>query len=270
MVSYETILIEFSHNAQIATVTMNRPDVHNALNTRLLDDLQTAFDELGRDARLRAIILTGAGKSFSAGADLEMMQAAARATRERNQEEALHLASTFERINACPLPVIARVNGAAMGGGLGLLAVSDIIIAVESARLAFSEVKLGIAPAVISPYVVRKIGTSWARRLFVTGERFTPALGRDIGLVHTVVTAGELDATVEHTVQELLTGGPYALRACKTLARDIDDLDDDAARAITTETIAQLRVSAEGQEGLRAYLEKRKPSWITAQENQAE
>jgi methylglutaconyl-CoA hydratase len=141
------------------------------------------------------------------------------------------------------------------------LAVSDIVIAADSARLAFSEVKLGIAPAVISPYVVSKIGASWARRLFVTGERFTPTLGREIGLVHTVVPLAELDEAVESTVQELLSGGPYALRACKALARDIGTMDDDAARAITTETIAQLRVSAEGQEGLKAYLEKRKPQW---------
>ena len=156
MLPYETILLQWSHNARIATVTMNRPDVHNALNTRLLDDLKTAFDELSRGDMLCGVVLTGAGKSFSAGADLAMMQAAAHATQEQNQEEALQLASTFEFINSFPIPVVARVNGAAMGGGLGLLAVSDIVIAVDSARLAFSEVKLGIAPAVISPYVVRK------------------------------------------------------------------------------------------------------------------
>lgn len=256
-----TVTVEHSHASRIATVTMNRPEVHNALNSRLLDDLKTAFDELSREDTLSGVILTGAGKSFSAGADLAMMQNAARATQEQNQEEALQLASTFELINTFPIPVVARVNGAALGGGLGLLAVSDIVIAVDTARLAFSEVKLGIAPAVISPYVVRKIGSSWARRLFVTGERFTPTLGREIGLVHTVVVAAELDASVENIVQELLSSGPYALRACKALARDIGEMDDDAARAITTETIAQLRVSAEGQEGLKAYLEKRKPNW---------
>jgi methylglutaconyl-CoA hydratase len=261
METYATVTVARSHAQRIATITMNRPDVHNALNTQLLDDLKTAFDSLSREDTLSGVILTGAGKSFSAGADLAMMQAAARATQEQNQEEALQLASTFEFINAFPLPVVARVNGAAMGGGLGLLAVSDIVIAADSARLAFSEVKLGIAPAVISPYVVSKIGASWARRLFVTGERFTPALGREIGLVHTVVSLTELDEAVESTVRELLSGGPYALRACKVLARDIGAMDNDAARAITTETIAQLRVSAEGQEGLKAYLEKRKPQW---------
>ena len=261
MEAYATVTIEHSHANRIATVTMNRPEVHNALNSRLLDDLKTAFDGLSREDSLSGVILTGAGKSFSAGADLAMMQSAARATQEQNQEEALQLASTFELINTFPIPVVARVNGAAMGGGLGLLAVSDIVLAADTARLAFSEVKLGIAPAVISPYVVRKIGSSWARRLFVTGERFTPTLGREIGLVHTVATLAELDAAVESVVQELLSGGPYALRACKALARDIGELGHDTARALTTETIAQLRVSAEGQEGLKAYLEKRKPVW---------
>ncbi len=261
MATYTTMTVAHSHANRIAIVIMNRPEVHNALNSALLDELKTIFDELSRDDNLSGVILTGAGKSFSAGADIQMMQAAARATQEQNQEEALQFASTFERINAFSIPVIARVNGAAMGGGLGLLAVSDIVIAVENARLAFSEVKLGIAPAVISPYVVSKIGPSWARRLFVTGERFTPALAREIGLVHEVVPAVELDAAVDSVVQELLSGGPYALRACKVLARDIMQLDDDAAREITTETIAQLRVSAEGQEGLKAYLEKRKPQW---------
>lgn len=265
--TYTTMTVARSHAHRIATVTMNRPEAHNALNASMLDELKLIFDELSGDDTLSGVILTGAGKSFSAGADLAMMQGAVHASREQNQEEALQLASTFESINACPLAVVARVNGAAMGGGLGLLAVSDIVIAVEHARLAFSEVKLGIAPAVISPYVVRKIGASWARRLFVTGERFTPALGREIGLVHTVAAPEELDAAVERVVRELLSSGPQALRACKSLARDIGELDADTARALTTETIARLRVSAEGQEGLRAYLEKRKPAWV-AETNQ--
>lgn len=153
-----------------------------------------------------------------------------------------------------------------MGGGLGLLAICDIVIVADTARLAFSEVKLGIAPAVISPYVVDKIGSSWARRLFVTGERFTPALAREIGLVHVVVPPAELDVTVESTIQELLTSAPRAMRACKALARDVAHMEQSEARTLTTETIARLRVSAEGQEGLRAFLEKRKPAWVPADE----
>jgi methylglutaconyl-CoA hydratase len=152
-----------------------------------------------------------------------------------------------------------------MGGGLGLLAVSDIVIAAETARLAFSEVKLGIAPAVISPYVMRKIGSSWARRLFVTGERFTPTLAREIGLVHTVTTLDELDNAVESVLQELLSSGPQALRSCKMLARDISSFNEETARELTIETIANLRGSAEGQEGLSAFLEKRPPSWISSE-----
>lgn len=191
-----------------------------------------------------------------------MMQTAARYTLEQNKQEARQLAGAFEQINNFPVPIVARVNGAAMGGGLGLLAVCDIVVAVAGARMAFSEVKLGIAPAMISPYVVRKIGASWARQLFVTGERFTPALAREIGLVHTVTSPEDLDATVEGVLQELMSSGPRALRACKMLARDIGDLNKDMAREISIETIARLRVSPEGQEGLGAFLEKRKPSWL--------
>jgi methylglutaconyl-CoA hydratase len=262
MTTFGTILIEYSHNERIAIVTMNRAEVHNALNAQLLNDLKAAFTELSEDEKLSAVVLTGAGKSFSAGADLAMMQAAASYSQEQNREEALQLARVFESINTFPTPVIARVNGAAMGGGLGLLAICDIVIAADAARLAFSEVRLGIAPAVISPFVVRKIGASWARKLFVTGERFTPTLAREIGLVHTVVPLAELDVAVESTIQELLSGGPAALRACKALARDVGDMEADEARTMTTETIARLRVSAEGQEGLKAYLEKRKPAWV--------
>jgi methylglutaconyl-CoA hydratase len=261
----DILTIGYSHNRRIATVTMNRPEVHNALNTQLLNDLVDALGQLGQDDNLSAVILTGAGKSFSAGADMAMMQTAARYTQEQNKQEARQLAAAFDQINAFPAPLVARVNGAAMGGGLGLLAVCDIVIAVDTARMAFSEVKLGIAPAMISPHVVRKIGASWARRLFLAGERFTPDLAREIGLVHTVTSPEKLDAAVESVVQELLSGGPRALRACKMLARDIGKLDDEAAREITIETIARLRVSAEGQEGLGAFLEKRKPSWITTE-----
>lgn len=259
----DSVKVDYSHQRRVATLTMNRPEVHNALNTQLLKDLVTAFGELSADDSLAAVVLTGAGKSFSAGADMAMMQAASQYTLEKNRQEARQLAGAFEQINNFPAPLLARVNGAAMGGGLGLLAVCDIVIAADSARLAFSEVKLGIAPATISPHVVRKIGVSWARRLFVTGERFTPALAREIGLVHTVTSLEELDATVESVLQELLTSGPYALRSCKMLARDIHDLDESAAREITIETIAQLRASPEGKEGLGAFLEKRQPAWIT-------
>ena len=260
--SYTHITIERSFQDRVATVTMNRAEVHNAFNAQLIQDLQAAFIDLSTDEKLHAVVLTGDGPSFSAGADLSMMKASATFSHEQNLSDSLHLADLFDTINRCPCPVVARVNGTAMGGGAGLISVCDIVIVAESARLAFSEVKLGIAPAVISPYVVRKIGETHARVLFVTGERFSAARGRDIGLVHTVVPLEELDAAVEKTLRELLSSGPLAVRACKALALNVGHMDHDTARRYTAEGIATLRVSAEGQEGMRAFLEKRKPNWI--------
>ena len=262
MSTYTHVTVEQSHQDKIATVTMRRAEVHNAFNAQLIADLQTAFTDLQANEQLHAVVLTGDGPSFSAGADLSMMKASVEFSQEQNIADTLRLATTFDIINNFPCPVVGRINGAAMGGGAGLLAVCDIVIAAENARIAFSEVRLGIAPAVISPYVVRKIGESNARVLFVTGERFSAARGRDIGLVHTVVPLNELDATVEKTLGDLLKGGPQALRACKTLALHVGSMDANAARQYTAETIAALRVSVEGQEGLQAYLEKRKPNWI--------
>jgi methylglutaconyl-CoA hydratase len=260
---FTSIGVERSFKDRIATVTMRRGDVHNAMNDLLIRDLRAAFNDLAADEKLHAVVLTGEGASFSAGADLSMMKAAALLDAAQNVNDALLLGGLFDTINAFPCPVIARVNGTAMGGGLGLVAVCDIAIAAENARLAFSEVKLGIAPAIISPFVVRKIGETHARVLFVTGERFSPARAREIGLVHTVVPREELDTAVERTLQALLTSGPRALRACKALALNVAGMDFTAARDYTARTIAELRVSAEGQEGLRAFIEKRKPDWVT-------
>src|SRR5690348_17897718 len=236
---------------------MRRPEVHNAFNAQLILDLHAAFTDLSANTRLHAVVLTGEGPSFSAGADLNMMKESPSFTQEQNLDDALRLADLFDTINTFPCPVVARVNGTAMGGGLGLLAVCDIVIAVESARLAFSEVKLGIAPAVISPYVIRKIGASHVRVLFVTGERFSAARAKEIGLVHIVTPVEELDAAVEKTVRELLSSAPQAVRACKALALNVGHMDRETARKYTAETIATLRVSAEAQERLRAFLEKR-------------
>ena len=260
--AYEHITVERSFQGKVATVTMRRAEIHNAFNGQLIQDLSAAFTALANDEKLHAVILTGDGPSFSAGADLSMMKEAATFTEEQNLNDALHLADLFESINSFPCPVVARVNGTAMGGGAGLISVCDIVIAAESARLAFSEVKLGIAPAVISPYVVRKIGETHARVLFVTGERFSAARGRDIGLVHTVVPLEELDVVVEKTLRELLSSGPQALRACKALALNVGHMEHDTARRYTAEIIAKLRVSDEGQEGLLAFLEKRKARWV--------
>ena len=257
MSTYTHITVERSHQDKIVTITMRRPEVHNAFNKQLILDLIAAFTELVTDTQLHAVVLTGEGSSFSAGADLNMMRESAVFTHEQNMDDALRLADLFDTINNFPCPVVARVNGTAMGGGLGLIAVCDIVIAVESARLAFSEVKLGIAPAIISPYVVRKIGETHARVLFVTGERFTSMYAHQIGLVHIVTKPEDLDAAVSKTVSELLSGGPQAIRACKALALNVGQMDRDSARTYTAETIAELRVSAEAQERLRAFLERR-------------
>ncbi len=264
MSTYTHVSVERSYQDKVATITIRRPEVHNAFNTQMIQDLQAAFTDLVQDTRLHAVILTGDGPSFSAGADISTMRQSATFSQEQNLSDALRLADLFDTINTFPCPVIARVNGTAMGGGVGLISVCDIVIAAETARLAFSEVKLGIAPAVISPYVVRKIGETHARALFVTGERFSAARAREIGLVHTVVKLEELDAAIEKTVKELLRSGPTALRACKQLALNVGRMDHDTARRYTAEMIATLRISPEGQEGLRSFLEKRDPNWVSS------
>jgi methylglutaconyl-CoA hydratase len=262
MTKYTHITVEHSHGGKVATITMRRAEARNAFNTQLVQELEAAFAELRPDTRLHAVVLTGDGPAFSAGADLNMMRDSAAFTEEQNLNDALAMAGLFGAINSFPCPVVARVNGAAMGGGLGIVAVCDIVIAVETAQLSFSEVRLGIAPAVISPFVVRKIGESQARMLFVTGEVFGAAYAREIGLVHIVTTAEELDAALEKKVNELLRAAPLAIRACKALALHVGHMDAADAGRYTAETIARLRVSEEGQEGLRAFLEKRKPGWI--------
>jgi len=264
MTTYHHITVTYSYQDRIATVTLRRAAVHNALNTQLIQDLTTAFTTLSSDERLHGVILTGEGPSFSTGADIVMMQEATTLTAEQNFTEALRVADLFETINTFPCPVIARVNGTAMGGGVGLVAVCDIAIAAETVRFALSEVKLGVAPAVISPYVISKIGESYARVLFTTGERFSATRAHTIGLVHAVVPPDKLDDAVGKAVQELLSSAPQALRACKKLALTVGQMSHEDARRYTAETLAQLRTSAEGQEGLRAFLEKRKPGWITA------
>ncbi len=259
--TYTHISLEYSFQKRIVTITMRRPEVHNAFNTRMIQELLAAFTALSADERLHAVVLTGEGRSFSAGADIKMMQETATFTEEQNLTDALQLADLMYTINAFPCPVVARVNGTALGGGVGLIATSDIAIAVESARFAFSEVKLGIAPAVISPYVVRKIGETHARGLFVTGERFSAERAQRMGLVHGIVPSEYLDDAIQKALNELLDGAPQAIRTCKALALNVGQMTYEQARHYTAQTIAHLRVEEEGQEGLRAFLEKREPSW---------
>jgi methylglutaconyl-CoA hydratase len=229
---------------------MARPERRNAFDAALIAELTSAFGDVG-DAR--AVVLSGDGASFSAGADVEWMRSSVDLSFDENVADALRLRAMLDAIDSCPAPVVARVQGHALGGGCGLVACCDVVVAEPSALFAFSEVKLGIVPAVISPFALAKIGTSAARRWFVTGERFSADVALRIGLIHEV--ADDLDAAVEHILGELLSAGPVAARAAKELAREPQSAEETAHR------IAAHRTSAEGQEGLRAFLDKRKPNW---------
>jgi len=231
-------------------IAMARPERRNAFDAALIDELAAAFADV-RDAQ--AVLLSGDGPSFSAGADVEWMRSAVELSYEENVSDALRLRAMLDAIDGCPVPVVARVQGHALGGGCGLVACCDIAVAHREAVFAFSEVKLGIVPAVISPFALAKIGTSAARRWFVTGERFAADVALRIGLVHEV--ADDVDAAVDAVLGELLSAGPAAARAAKELARRAHGPEETARR------IAAQRTSAEGQEGLRAFLEKRAPSW---------
>lgn len=253
----------FTIEDRVCKVTLNRPDLHNAMDRVLLDELRTAFEAVAQLERgqVRAVVLSGAGKSFCAGADINWMRASLDFSEEENVADALALARTFESIDKCPVPVIARIQGAALGGGVGLAAVADIVVAADNAKFAFSEAKLGIAPAVISPYVLAKIGRSHARALFFTAERFGAERALKIGLVHVVVAPDALDGEVDRLVRELKSSGPIAIGRAKILIATVPMLAPDDAMQFSAETIAALRVSPEGQEGLHAFLEKRKAAW---------
>src|ERR687897_557676 len=246
---------------QVATVVLARPDAHNALNAALIDELTHCFEELAEEEETRVVVLAGEGRSFCAGADVGYMRETAGLSYEENLEDARRLAMMYWTIDECPKPVVAKVQGAAMGGGAGLATVADVVVADSEARFAFSEVRLGIAPATISPFVVRKIGVSHARSLFVTGERFGAERAGEIGLVHRVVSREGLDAAVEEKVGELLEGGPVAQATLKGLLRRLETTEPMEAPGLTARVISELRTGEEGQEGLAAFLEKREPRW---------
>jgi methylglutaconyl-CoA hydratase len=244
-----------------ARVVVDRPGVRNAFNAELITALHETFVHLGNDGALRSIVLTGAGPTFSGGADIAWMRDALDLGEDDNVRDAEAMAAMFRAIDACPKPVIARVQGAALGGGCGLVAVADIAVAAADARFGFTEVKLGLIPAVISPFVIAKIGTSHARALFVTGRRFDADHARAIGLVHHVVAADALDAEIDALLREFGGAGREAVAAAKHLVAAVARTNDDEIDAFTTRAIAQRRVSDEGQEGLRAFLERRAPAW---------
>ncbi len=245
-----------------ARVSLDRPELRNALDAALIAGLGRAFRELGGDASVRSIVLSGEGKVFCAGADVNWMRASLGLSAEENRKDAQNLADMLRAIDECPKPVIGRVQGAAMGGGAGLVAVCDMVVAAEDAKFAFSEVRLGILPAVISGFVLPKIGAGQARRYFLTAEVFSAARAREIGLVHEVVPADRLDAAVQELAGAVRNNGPLAVAEAKALIRAVASMDREDALRRSVETIARVRTSPEGQEGLRAFLDKRPPSWF--------
>jgi methylglutaconyl-CoA hydratase len=242
--------LRVERDGAVLRITFARPETRNAFDAALIAELAEAFVDV---RRARAVVLAGDGPSFSAGADVDWMRASAGLSYEENVADANALRHMLEAIDACPAPVVARVQGHALGGGAGLVAAADIAVAARDAQFAFSEVKLGIIPAVVSPFALAKIGPGAARRYFVTGERFDAETALRIGLVHEV--ADDLDAAVDRVVGELLSAGPQAARWAKRLVRERPDGLE------TTRWIAERRTSEEGQEGLRAFVEKRKPKW---------
>ena len=258
-----TSTLKIERQGHVARVTLNRPDVRNAFNESVIAELTEAFAALGQDLTLRAIVLAAEGKAFCAGADLNWMKAMAGYSWDENHADASRLAEMLWTIYSCPVPVIARVQGDVYAGGVGLVSVCDMVVAVEGAGFCLSEAKLGLLPATIGPYVVRALGEQASRRYFVTAERFSAAEAHRLGLVHELATPETLDAQVQGLVDALCANGPAAVRACKKLVQDVahreitPELRDDTARRI-----ADIRASAEGREGVQSFLNKSKPSWL--------
>ena len=251
----------------VAWLTLNRPQIHNAFDDALIAALTDALAQADADPAVRAVVLSGSGSCFSAGADLNWMRDMAAASEQANREDSLRLARLMRNLQFLSKPTVARVNGAAYGGGVGLVACCDIAIGVDTAKFALSEVKLGLVPAVISPYVIAAIGLREARRLFITGEVFDADTAARIGLLHAAVPATDLDETIERQLYLLAKAGPLAQREAKQLALRIGGTDLVQAERIDTANaalIARLRVSEEGQHGLSAFLDKRAPAWVGA------
>jgi methylglutaconyl-CoA hydratase len=247
----------------IRTITLSRPEVRNAFNDEVIAELKTAFIEAGQAADVRCVVLAAVGPAFCAGADLNWMRRMADYTRDENLADAGQLAAMLRAIYECPKPTIARVQGDVFAGGVGLVAACDMTVSVDTATYCLSEVKLGLIPATISPYVIRAMGARASHRYFLTAERFSAAEAHRVGLVHEVVAADALDAKVAELTSALVSASPNAVRACKRLVQDVAERDiDDALVAHTVAGIADIRSSAEGKEGVQSFLQKRKPSWL--------
>lgn len=258
--NYRTII--FGRDGEIARIFLNRPEVHNAFNSTMIRELWDAFEKIKKDDSVRVVIFSGTGRSFCAGADLNWMREIIGYSFDQNLQESLEIAELHYSIYTLSKPTIGRINGTAIGGGTGFLSACDITVASEEAKFGLSEVKIGLVPAAISPYVLRRIGEHNARRYFLTGERFDARRALEIGLVNVVVPQDKLDEKVEEITNMLLSSGPEALAKCKELLQRIPGMSFEEAKAYTARMIAELRVSAEGQEGMAAFLEKRKPKWV--------
>jgi methylglutaconyl-CoA hydratase len=262
MDNYETLDISVAD--RVATITLNRPDVRNAFNETAIADLTLAFDEVSQDGSVRAIVLAANGPSFCAGADLNWMKKMAGYSAEENEADAMRLADMLRTIYFSPKPVVAKVQGDCYAGGMGLVAACDIVVVADGANFCLSEVKLGLIPATISPYVIKAMGDQAARRYFLTAERFDAREARRLGFAHEVVPSEELDGCVAGIVKALVNNSPNAVREAKKLVRDIAGLPiDDVLLADTAGRIASIRASGEGREGVASFLEKRKPSWLS-------
>jgi methylglutaconyl-CoA hydratase len=259
--SYKTVELKIS--GELATVALNRVPVRNALNDQLIAELQLCFDSLIDNSNIRVIILTGKGSAFCAGADLNWMQDVLSYSFEENVEDSMRLSDLVQTIYTCPKPVIGKINGAAIGGGTGLVAACDIAIASEEAIFGFTESKLGLAPAIIAPYLLKRIGEKYLREYFLTGERFSASDAKAMGLINRVAPAGKLDAEVLKVIEEILTGAPKALEAAKEIIRLESGNLSSENRKVQAEIISRLRLAEEGQEGMQAFLQKRKPNWIS-------
>lgn len=255
-----TLLIQ--SDGPVIRVTLNRPEVRNAFNEEMIAELTAWAESVTAGGAARVAVLSGAGKMFCAGADVAWMSKMVAYSHDENVRDARGMARMFEALDTLPIPLIGRVHGAALGGGVGLAAVCDIVVAAADAAFAFTEVKLGILPAVISPYAIAKIGRSAARELFLTGARFSAERAREIGLVHAVAEASDLDRVIAKYVNDLVTSGPEAVAKAKRLIAHVAEVARPAANEHAIQAIAERRVSKEGQDGLGAFLAKRPPSWL--------
>ncbi len=255
--------LSITQTGPVARITLTMPEIRNAFSDEVIQAITEAFADVGARADVRAVVLAAEGPAFCAGANLNWMRRMADYTREENLADASKLAAMLRTIAECPKPTIARVQGDVYAGGMGLVAACDMAVSVDTAWYCLSEVKIGLAPATISPYVIRAMGARAAQRYFLTAERFTAAEAHRIGFVHEVVTADALDAKVDELLKALTSASPAAVVACKTLVADVVGRDiDEGLIAYTVEAIADIRASAEGREGVQAFLNKRKPAWL--------